>query len=206
MANISWVKVNSDIFQHRKIKQIRCLPDGDSLALIWIQLLCLAGNTNDTGLVYFAENVPYTSEMLSVELIHPIQRIEEALRVFQKFRMIEVQNKVISIVNWEKYQSLAKLDAIREVNRKAKRRQRERQAALVNDMSLKCHTCHATELELDLELEKDKEKEKEKKKDKTKIVNLNSRAKDVSDVPDADDHRGELLELYSNLPGITIIN
>lgn len=206
MANISWVKVNSDIFQHRKIKQIRCLPDGDSLALIWIQLLCLAGNTNDTGLVYFAENVPYTSEMLSVELIHPIQRIEEALRVFQKYRMIEVQNKVISIVNWEKYQSLAKLDAIREVNRKAKRRQRERQAALVNDMSLKCHPCHATELELDLELEKDKEKEKEKKKDKTKIVNLNSRAKDVSDVPDADDHRGELLELYSNLPGITIIN
>ena len=208
MSHVIWVKVSSDIFQHRKINQIRKLPEGDSLALIWMQLLCLAGNTNDTGLVYFAENVPYTSEMLSVELQHPVQRIETALEVFQKFRMIDLQNNVISILNWERYQSSEKLQIIREYNRVKKqeqrKKQRERSEKVNGKVSGTIHGSQDTELDLDLDL--DKEKDKEKKKDKTKIVNLNSRAKNIPDVPDADDHRGELLELYSELPGIISIH
>jgi len=199
MSQVIWVKMSSDIFQHRKINQIRKLPEGDSLALIWMQLLCLAGNTNDTGLVYFAENVPYTSEMLSVELQHPVERIESALDVFQKFRMIDVQDKIISITNWERYQSSEKLQIIREYNRVKKqeqrKKQRERSAKLTGKVSETIHGSQDTELDLDIE--KDKEKEKEKKKDKTKKLAVNSRAKE---------ERDDVHETFGEPSGSTTIN
>ena len=197
MSHVIWVKVSSDIFQHRKINQIRKLPDGDSLALIWMQLLCLAGNTNDTGLVYFAENVPYTSEMLSVELQHPIQRIESALEVLQKFRMIDLQNNIISILNWERYQSSEKLQIIREYNRVKKQEQRKKQRERSEKLNAKVSETIPGSQDTDIDLDLDKEKEKEKKKDKTKTMSRNSRAKD---------DRGDGYESIIELPGNISIN
>ena len=204
MSEISWVKISSDIFQHRKINQIRKLPDGDSIALLWMQLLCLAGNTNDTGLIYFTENVPYTSEMLSVELKHPVLRIDEAILVFQKYGMIDVQDRVISICNWEKYQNSEKLQIIREYNRirkqEQRKKQRERSEKVNGKESATNPGSHA------LELDKEKEKEKEKKKDKTKQIVLTTRAKNAKTSFESEEYRGDVNEFNFELPGITIIN
>jgi len=204
MSSVIWVKVSSDIFQHRKINQIRKLPDGDSFALIWMQLLCLAGSTNDTGLIYFAENVPYTSEMLSVELQHPVQRIETALRIFQKFRMIDCRNDIISILNWERYQSIEKLEIIREYNRVKKqeqrKKQRERSEKLNAKVSETIHGSQDTDLDLDLD------KEKEKKKDKTKTLNSNSRAKNNQIKIKSVEDRGDGYESFIELPGVISIH
>ena len=204
MSQVFWVKISSDIFQHRKINQIRKLPDGDSLALIWMQLLCLAGNTNDTGLIYFAENVPYTSEMLSVELQHPVQRIETALGIFQTFRMIDCRNDIISILNWERYQSIEKLEIIREYNRVKKqeqrKKQRERSEKLNAKVSETIHGSQDTDLDLDLD------KEKEKKKDKTKTMNSNSRAKNDQIKIKSVEDRGDGYESFIELPGVISIH
>ena len=51
MANVKWIKIDVNIFDNRKIRQIESMPDGDSLLVIWFKLLCLAGNVNDGGLV-----------------------------------------------------------------------------------------------------------------------------------------------------------
>jgi len=49
------------IFDNRKIKRIETLPHGNTLMILWLKLLCLAGSINDEGKVYFTRDIPYTS-------------------------------------------------------------------------------------------------------------------------------------------------
>ena len=52
MSEIKWIKLQTDIFDNRKIKQLERLPDGDTLIVIWLKILVLAGSVNVGGLVY----------------------------------------------------------------------------------------------------------------------------------------------------------
>jgi predicted phage replisome organizer len=197
MASISWVKLNIGIFENVKIKNLDTLPKGDTYFRIWINLLVLAGKTNNQGLVYFSSEKPYTNKTLAAVLIKPVKIVTEAITLFQELNMIEIQDGYIKILNWEEYQNLAKLDVLRENGREAKRRQREKQAALVEEMSSKCQISHDTALALAL----DKEKDKEKKKDKTKKLADNSRARSSDEGQKLEDLQGELSEIDSELIG-----
>ena len=189
MASISWVKLNIGIFENVKIMNLDSLPKGDTYFRIWINLLVLAGKTNDGGLVYFTSERPHSNKTLAAVLNKPVRVVSEAISLFQEFKMIENNNGIIKILNWEEYQNLAKLDAIRENNREAKRRQRERQEALVNDMSMKSQSCHDTALALALD----------KEKDKTKKLADNSRAKCIQTEDLPENHRGDEDEIDSEL-------
>ncbi|PKM89186.1 MAG: hypothetical protein CVU85_03070 [Firmicutes bacterium HGW-Firmicutes-10] len=169
MTDIRWVKLASDIFKNRKITQIRDQAEGNDMALIWIQLMCLAADTNDCGLIYFSDNVPYTIEMLAVELKHPIERVEKALGLFTQFNMISIKEKVISILNWEVYQNIEKLEIIKEYNRIKKQEQRAKQKKqseiVVSKMSGTSQGSQDIELALDIAGSKKKVKEKSNKKE-----------------------------------------
>jgi len=130
MAKVQWIKLSTDVFDNRKIKQIEAMPEGDAILVIWFKLLVLAGKTNDNGMVYFSEDIPYTDDMLSVEFGRPIQIVRLALQTFVKFGMIEVTDDVFMLTGWEKYQNIDGLERIREQNRERKRRQRARQKNL----------------------------------------------------------------------------
>ena len=41
------------------------MPEGNAIVVTWFQILCLAGETNDNGLVYITKDIPYTEETLS---------------------------------------------------------------------------------------------------------------------------------------------
>lgn len=155
MADIKWIKLSTDVFNNRKVKIIEKMPDGDSLIVIWIKLLCLAGTVNDSGLVYLTKDVPYTDEMLSVAFDRPLQTVRLALSTFERFGMIEIINDILMLPSWEKYQSVDALEKFREQARLRKQRQRTAQKAIICHVT--CHDdvtqCHATEEELD----KDKE-------------------------------------------------
>lgn len=131
MAEIQWIKIVTDIFDNRKIRLLEKMPDGDSIIVIWFKLLCLAGQTNDNGLIYLTREVPYTPEMLSDYFNRPISTVKMALMAFERFEMIEVVNDIILLPGWEKYQSQEALERIREQNRLRKQRQRERQKNLM---------------------------------------------------------------------------
>jgi len=195
MNDLQWIKLCVDLFDNPKIRNLDTLPKGDTYFRIWINLMVLAGKINNQGLVYFNQDRPHTMKTLAAVLLKPEKVVTEAVQLFEEMRMIRVKEGFIMILNWEKYQSLAKLDVIRENNREAKRRQRERQAALVSDMSMKCHTCHDTELELDLELEKDKRKDKEKIKQR--VVTTCARENEKSEK--SEETRGEINESDSEL-------
>ena len=167
MADVKWIKIAVDMFDNRKIKQIGSMPEGDSLLLVWVQLLCLAGNVNDGGFIYLTKEIPYTDEMLATQFNKPISTARLALKTFEQFGMIEVVDNILCISNWEKYQNVDRLTEIREYNRLAKQKSRAKQKALaaVNDMSRTSQPCHDTDIDKDEDKEKDKKKTKEQKKE-----------------------------------------
>ena len=157
MADVKWIKIATNVFDNRKIRQIECLPDGDGMIVIWFKLLCLAGNINDGGMVYFTKDIPYTEQMLATEFNRPLTLVQMALRTFCNFGMIEIVENLLQISNWEKYQNVEKLEELREYNRIAQQRSREKRKALqtVNDTSMTCQPCQGTDIEGDKELEID---------------------------------------------------
>lgn len=162
MAEVKWIKVSTDMFDgSRKIKQIEMMPEGDTILVIWLKLLLLAGNVNDGGAIYLTPEIPYTEEMLANELRRPLNTVRMALTIFEKFGMIEIVDDILHLSAWEKYQSVDRLAEIRERNRLAQQKSRanRKQLQATNDMScdshVTCHECHA----LEEEGEEDKEKE-----------------------------------------------
>jgi predicted phage replisome organizer len=162
MAEVKWIKLTTDMFDNRKIRHLRRLPEGNNIVLIWVMLLTMAGRCNSGGMIFLTENVPYTPKMLADELDFEENTVLLALDALERLDMILMDEGVFAIAGWEEYQNIDGMDKIREQNRDRKRLQRERQRqALLGDVSQDSHVtvtgCHA----LEEEIEKDKEKEKE---------------------------------------------
>lgn len=165
MADVKWIKIVTDIFDNRKIRQIESMPEGDSILVIWFKLICLAGNINDNGMIYFTQDIPYTEEMLATQFNRPIMTVRLALKTFEKFGMIEIVNDFLCLPSWEKYQSTERLDKIREQARIRKQRQRERERYLPENSENVTHVtqnvtqCHATDKDIDIDRDKERDKE-----------------------------------------------
>ena len=168
MAEIKWIKLNVDMFDDEKIKIIQSMPEGDSLLVIWIKLITLAGKTNDNGYIYIADNIPYTEEMLSVIMNKPLLTIRLAIETFTKLQMLEADTKGIYLVNFEKHQSLDKMAQIKEQNSIRKQREREQKRLMSRDshvtVTQDVTQCHATDIDIDKDKEEDKDNIKSKSK------------------------------------------
>lgn len=162
MNDVKWIKIDTSLFDNRKIKQIRTLPEGDSLIVIWLQLLCLAGTVNDYGRIYLTSEIPYTDQMLSTAFNEPLRTIQMALDVFQKFGMIEVVDDIILISNWEKYQSIEGLEKVREQAKIRMRNYRERQREGISYKDERCNVTLRNKLR-DVTLQNKKENKNIKK-------------------------------------------
>ena len=166
MSDIKWIKIAVDVFDNRKIRQIEKLPDGDTIIVIWFKLLCLAGTVNEDGLIVMTKDIAYTEDMLISEFNRPINTIRLALNTFMKFGMIDIVDSIYRITNWEKYQNVEKMAEIREYNKIAKQKERERKKLLqnVNDKSMtsqgQSRQCQGTDIDIDIDKEIEKEKEK----------------------------------------------
>lgn len=133
MAEVKWIKIVTDIFDNKKIKQIEKIPNGDTILVIWFKLIVLAGVTNDDGLVYITDEIPYNSETLSNEFNKPLNEIKIALDIFQKFKMIEIIDDFIRLKNWQQYQNTDGLEKIREQTRLRVQKHRENQRLLLEN-------------------------------------------------------------------------
>lgn len=158
MADVKWIKITTDMFDNRKIKHLRRLPDGNNIVLLWIMLLTMAGRCNAGGMIFLTENIPYTTKMLADELGFEENTVILGIEVLENLNMVVKENGCFTIAGWEEYQNIDGMEKIKEQNRERKRLQRERQKqALTDDVSRDCHVtvtqCHA--------LEEEKEKDKE---------------------------------------------
>ena len=161
MAEIDWVKLTTDMFDNRKIKHLRRLPDGNNIVLIWVMLLTMAGRCNAGGMIFLTENIPYNTKMLADELDFEENTVKLALTMFERLNMIVKDREFFSIAGWGEYQNIEGMDKIREQNRLRKQKQRENQR-LLQDVSRDCPVtvtlCHATDKEEDKEEDLDIDK------------------------------------------------
>lgn len=128
MAEVKWIKITTGLFSDEKIMLIEQMPEADTLLVIWFKLLCMAGRENNSGVfIMNGTRMPYTDEMLATIFRRPINTVRLALSTFEAFGMIEMDDGIISIPNWEKHQNIDGLDKIREQTRKRVQKHRENQ-------------------------------------------------------------------------------
>lgn len=158
MADVKWVKLTTDMFDNRKIRHLRKLPEGNNIVLIWVMLLTMAGRCNSGGMIFLTENIPYTPKMLADELDFEENTVILALQALEQLDMIVTDNGFFTIAGWEEYQNADKLAEIRAKDRERKRLKRAQAKALlaestdVHGMSTECPH---------IEEEEDGDKEKE---------------------------------------------
>lgn len=194
MNDVKWIKIATGMFDNRKIKHLRRLPEGNDIALIWIMLLTMAGKCNSGGMIFLTEDIPYTPDMLADEMDVDEDTMDRALEVLEKLGMLTVENGFYVVTGWEEHQNTEGLDKIREQNRIRKQKQREKQVnrdekescddncdskrddncdshVMSRDNFCDGHTmsrdCHATEEEIEIDKDIEKEKDKKEKEDRT---------------------------------------
>ena len=172
MAEISWIKLKTTMFDDEKIKLIQSMPEADAILVIWIRLLVLAGKTNDEGLIYIQRNMPYTEEMLATLFSKPVNVVRLALMTLQQFNMIDLnEDGLIAIENWDKHQNIEGMEKVRLKNaeRVRKHRERKKQQALEdkNSGNVTCNVtvtdCNGTDKDIDIDKEIDKNKKNRSK-------------------------------------------
>lgn len=160
MGEVKWIRLSINMFDNRKIKYLRSLPEGNNIILIWVALLTIAGRCNAGGMIFLTENIPYTTKMLADELDFEENTIILALNALRKLGMVQDQEEALLITGWEEHQNVDGLEKIKEQNRIRKQRQREREA-----IKIECHvtghanvtSSHATDKEIDIDIDKEKD-------------------------------------------------
>lgn len=160
MAEVKWIKITTDMFDNRKIKHLRRLPDGNNIVLIWVMLLTLAGRCNSGGMIFLTENIPYTPKMLADELDFEESTVTLALQALERLGMVSTTTSgFINLPGWEDHQNIEGLDKIREQTRKrvADYRTRKKQALLSDDSNVTVTDCNAADKDIDKDIDKEKE-------------------------------------------------
>ena len=158
LAEVKWIKVATDMFRRsRKIKSIELKADGDTIIVIWLKLMLLAGDINDGGAIYITPEIPYDTEELAEELRRPTKLVEKALATFERFGMISIEDGFIYLTSWEKYQNVDGLDKIRAQTRERVARLRQRRAFESGNVTGNVTVTHRNDTEE--EVEEDEEKE-----------------------------------------------
>ena len=156
MAEVQWIKIYIDMFDKRKIKKLRRLPEGNNLLLIWIMLLSIAGKCNAGGMIFITESIPYKEEDLADELDFEINTIRLAVNAFRELNMIETtEDGFINVLGWEEYQNIDRLSEIREQTRQRVAKHREKQKLL------ECNVTGNADVTLRNAIEEEEEIEKE---------------------------------------------
>ena len=162
MADIKWIKITTDIFSDEKILLIEQMPDADCLLVIWFKLLCMAGKENNYGVFLMRNRMPYTEEMLATIFRRPLNTVRLALSTFEAFGMIEIEDEIITIPNWEKHQNIDGMEKIREQTRIRVANHRARQKEIAGNVTVT--QGNAPDKNRIEENRKEEEKDKDKKK------------------------------------------
>ena len=158
MAEVKWIKLTTDMFDNRKIKHLRRLPEGNNIVLIWVMLLTMAGRCNSGGMIFLTENIPYTPKMLADELDFEENTVQLALNALEQLDMVVTNKGHFTIAGWEEYQNIEGMDKIREQNRIRQKKWYDKQKALPNaNPNASLTQPNAPDIEEDKDIDKEKE-------------------------------------------------
>ncbi|WP_157821071.1 phage replisome organizer N-terminal domain-containing protein [Macrococcoides caseolyticum] len=177
MADITWVKLKTDMFDNEKIKLIEALPDSDTILIIWIKLIAYAGKVNAGGYIMLTENIPMNEEELATIFNRPLNTVRLALNTFERYGMITKSDEgAIKIANWEIHQNIDGMERVKQLNaiRNRKYRERKKQKQLENNQPDDVSVTSRDDTEEDIDKELDRDIERDKDKDERKVTRPSS--------------------------------
>ena len=152
MAEISWIKLKTTMFDDEKIRLIQAVPESDAILVIWIRLLVLAGKTNDDGLIYIQRNMPYTEEMLATLFGKNVNTVRLALNTLANFNMIDIgEDGLLMISNWTKHQNVEGMEKVREQNRLRAKKHYEKKKEINSNVSLTLGLTESNATDIDID-------------------------------------------------------
>jgi len=170
MAQISWVKLKTDMFENEKIKLIEALPEADTIIVIWVKLISYAGKVNSNGYIMLTENIPMNVEEISTIFGRPLNTVRLALETFKRYGMVTMEDEIIRIKNWEDHQNVDGMERVKALNSERQKKHREKKKLELpvpkeqSNVTVTLHNGTDIDLDLDLDIEKDKELSKVTKK------------------------------------------
>ncbi len=184
MAEITWIKLKTDMFEHDKIRLIESLPDSDTIIVIWVKLLAAAGKANSNGFIMLSENIPMNEEEMATIFNRPLNTVRLALQTFKRYGMIEVDGEAIRIKNWENHQNIDGMERVKQLTRERVKRYREKKKVEALSAPEECNVTvtsrNATDIDKELDIDKSK-KEKRKEEDKELSCKHDSAYKEIID-------------------------
>jgi predicted phage replisome organizer len=85
-----WLKLRKEYWNGEKLRYIRAMENGEKYCCFWIDILMLAMNSSEPGVLRYNENLPYTLEVLAKVTGNDIDTVRIATSLFRKAGMIEV--------------------------------------------------------------------------------------------------------------------
>jgi len=124
---ISWIKLELELFDNKKIKKIRRMPDGDKILLVWIYLLIEAGKCNAGGMIFISEKVPLDIDDIAKDLNFEISVIQLGIKTFLRLDMIIMDEKeFMYISDWENHQNIEGMEKAKLLRKERNRRYYEK--------------------------------------------------------------------------------
>lgn len=171
MAEVKWIKISVGVFDDEKIMLIEAMPDKYAIITCWFKLLCLAGKQNNAGVFLMNDRIAYTDEMLATIFRMDVNTVRLALATFESFGMIDIMDGVVTIPNWEKWQSLDDMEKIREQTKERVAKHRAKQKALL-ESNVTCNVTpnvtvtlrNGTDRDIDKDIDKDIDIDRESNK------------------------------------------
>ena len=157
MSEVQWIRLTTNMFDNRKIRHLRKLPEGNNIVLIWVMLLTMAGRCNASGMIFLTENIPYTPKMLADELDFEENTVKLALEALERFGMIVRNGDLLVISGWNEHQNADGLEKIREQTRKRVAKHRESQRRLLGNATCNVTVTQGNATEKEIEEEKEEE-------------------------------------------------
>ena len=155
MPGVPWIKLWTGIFDDEKIKIIQGQPEGDTIVLCWLRLLCLAGKCGRGGRVSVDDSIPYTNELLSQVWGLPQSTVRLATDTLAKLNMIQVADDGnLLITHWDDYQDIKSYEDMKEQGRVRQQRFREKKKSV----TLLSRDVTQEELEVEEEVEERKKR------------------------------------------------
>jgi len=133
-----WMKLDTNILNHNKVRKIRRMPEGDSIFTLWIYLMCEGmRNMTNPGAIEFSSGIPATLDDIAEDVRIKLPTVQMGIDIFVKLGMIfPNENGCIEVKNIRKHQAIDELEYKRHLNKERVKRFRDKQKlALIEDNS-----------------------------------------------------------------------
>ena len=159
-----WLKLQVGFFQELMIKQLRTLPEGDSIVLLYLKLLLKAINTE--GIIYFQNILPSLDEEIALDTGEKPALVKLTISALCKYHAaVFLDDQSLQLLYLEDMVGSESTSASRVRNHRANQKfiKEKEQAAL------KCNATvtegNTTEISGNAELENSEKEEKKPKKE-----------------------------------------